>query len=95
MVQLNFQSMKKTTKPQPKDTINVNHLFKSRGKRYAEGLVINTGSFLILGGTGFLLDYLFNTKPIFLIIFIIISFFVAQYILFKRLKKFAETLKNK
>lgn len=42
---------------------------------------------LFFGGLGFLADYLLNTKPIFLLIFLIASFPVIQYLLYKYVKK--------
>jgi F0F1-type ATP synthase assembly protein I len=42
---------------------------------------------LLFAGFGYLLDYLLNTKPVFLLIFLIVSFPVIQYLLYRYVKK--------
>lgn len=45
---------------------------------------------LVGGSIGWTLDYFFNTKPIFLIIFLIIGFISGIYTSYKSSKKFAK-----
>ena len=76
-------------------TINSKHFFKSTRKRLLEVAVITLLSIGILGGAGWLLDSLLNTKPIFFFIFIVMSFVVTQYLLAKRIRKYTDTLISK
>jgi F0F1-type ATP synthase assembly protein I len=52
---------------------------------YSLGAIL--GPLLLIGGSGYLLDYLFNTKPIILIFSVLIAFIVTNILLFKKIKK--------
>lgn len=45
------------------------------------------GPLVLIGGSGYLLDILFNTKPIILIFSILVAFIVTNILLFKKIKK--------
>ena len=51
---------------------------------------IMAGSFVLLGGGGYLLDQLFNTGSIFLIIGVLLAFPVGQVWLYKKVKGHAK-----
>lgn len=44
------------------------------------------GPLILIGGTGYLLDKLFKTKPIILIISIFIAFIITNILLFKKMQ---------
>jgi len=85
---------KKTSKTTEK-TIHSKLFFKSTGRRLVEVVIITLGSIAILGGSGWLLDSVLNTKPIFFFIFIVMSFALTQYLIAKRIRSYTETLISK
>ncbi len=55
-------------------------------------VLITLGGIALFGGAGYLLDQYFNTKPILLFIFIIISFPLTQVLLYKRARQLTKDL---
>ncbi len=45
------------------------------------------GPLILIGGAGYLLDILFNTRPIILIVSVLIAFVITNILLFKKIKK--------
>ena len=67
-------------------------MLKKRIQMTISIVVITLVGIGLFGGAGYLLDSYLDTKPIFLIALIIISFPVTQLILFKRAKDLSKDL---
>jgi len=70
-------------------TISAEKLLQNKGSRYMETMMVNISSIVLLGGTGWLLDKGLGTKPLFFIIFFILSFPMSIYVLYKKYVKLA------
>lgn len=55
-------------------------------------VVITMGGIALFGGAGYLLDQYLGTEPIFLFVFIIVSFPLTQLALYKRVKQLTKDL---
>ncbi len=55
-------------------------------------VVITMGGIALFGGVGYLLDQYLGTEPIFLFVFIIVSFPLTQLALYKRVKQLTKDL---
>ncbi len=56
--------------------------------------VITLGGISLFAGIGYLLDSYFNTKPILLFVFIILSFPLTQLLLYKRAQQLMKDVKK-
>lgn len=52
---------------------------------YSLGSIL--GPLLVIGGVGFILDRIFNTRPWILLISVLVAFIVTNVLLFKKIKK--------
>lgn len=55
-------------------------------------VVITVGGVALFGTAGYYLDQYFDTTPVLLFIFIILSFVPTQYVLYKRIKQLTKNL---
>ena len=56
---------------------------------------ITLGSILIFSGGGFLLDMQIGTKPLFLILGLVVSFPLSQYIIYRTFRSVTTNIQNK
>ncbi len=66
-------------------------------KQLAYGMMAYTassvfGPLLIFGGLGYLVDYFFDTKPIFIIIGVIVAFAVTNILIYKKINRLSKKL---
>jgi len=59
-------------------------MYQTRIKMTVSIVVITLITLGVFGGVGYLLDHYLDTKPILLLVFIVISFPVTQFFLYKR-----------
>jgi len=69
-----------------KQKITIENFPKFRIKFFFQVSLITLFNTLVFTGLGFFLDNIFQTKPLFLIIFVLASFPLTQYILYKYIK---------
>jgi len=59
---------------------------------YTAGSIL--GPLLIFGGIGFFLDKIFNTRPLILIIGVLVAFLATNFLIYKKLKKMMKQFDN-
>jgi len=90
--------MKKTFKSKNKEqekTMDINLLFSNTSKRLQMVFVANVSTVLIFGLIGYGLDKLFETKSVFLMSLILISFPVSIFVVIKKAENFTNNIKLK
>ena len=87
--------MKKKDKPKDGENIYIDNFFAKRWWRRLEAFIVTVLSIGVMGGIGYGLDTLFKTNHTFLIIGIVVSFFLTQFILIKRMLKKEKQIKKK
>lgn len=78
-----------------KETIDINLLFSNTGTRLINVFTTNIVVIGVFSLIGYLLDIEFETKPIFLFIFIVLSFPASIMLIVRQAKKMTEKLSKK
>ena len=75
--------------------VAIDNWFKSTGYRHRIifGSIIST--LVIFGGLGWAVDYLLKSKPYGFLVGVVISFAVAQYLIYRKLNQYTKKLLDK
>ncbi len=72
-------------KPETTEFLEFNHM-----QRLAIVSGVTVGTIIAAGAIGYYLDTVFGTKPWLLVVFVLLSFPLTQYLLIRKMKKFAD-----